>query len=81
MGWLLHNALLIQWFPPAAQYGLNQIPVHLADKLKGYLLGAHRLALSMIRATTEVFIHHCNYHCKSPLVPLGLTLRQGVKVG
>jgi len=80
MGWLLHSAGRIQWFPVAPPYSLNQIPVHLADKLKRYLLGAHGLALAMIRATTEVFIHHRDYHRKSPLITLGLTLRKGVKV-
>ena len=62
MGWLLHNAGNIQWFPAAAKYRLNQITVHLANELKRYLLRAHRFTLTMIRTTAEVFIHHCDNH-------------------
>ena len=74
VGWLLHNTRHIEWFPAAPPYSLNQITVHLADELDGYLFGAHGLAFSMIRATTEVFIHHCDNHAESPLITLRLTL-------
>jgi hypothetical protein len=80
MGWLLHNAGNIQWFPAAAKYRLNQITVHLANELKRYLLGAHRFTLTMIRTAAEVFIHHCDNHAERPLIALGLTLRKRVKV-
>jgi hypothetical protein len=62
----------------AAPCRSNQIAVHLSDELKGYLLGAHRFALAMIRATAEVFVHHRDHHAESPLVALGQTLRQRV---
>jgi hypothetical protein len=74
MGWLLHNAGHHQWFPPAAPYRFNQIPVHLSDELQGYLLGTHRLTFAVIGTTPEMFIHHRGHHCERPLITLGLTL-------
>jgi len=79
--WLLHNAGRDQWFSVAAQCRSNQIAVRRSDELKGYLLGAHRFTLAMIRATAEVFVHHRGDHAESALVALGLTLRKGVEVG
>jgi hypothetical protein len=81
MGWLLYNGGYNQWFPAATPCRSNQIAVHLSDELKGYLLGAHRFTLAMIRATAEVFVHHRHHHAESSLVALGLTLRKGVEVG
>jgi hypothetical protein len=81
VGWLLHNAGHNQWFPAAAPCRSNQITIHLSDELKGYLLGAHRFTLAMIRATAKVFVHHRDHHAENPLVALGLTLRKGVEVG
>ena len=80
MGWLLHDAGNVQWFPAATKYRLKQIAVHLADELKRYLLWTHGFTLTMIRTATEVFIHHGDNHAKSPLIALRLSLRKGVKV-
>ena len=42
--------------PVAVPRRSNQIAVRLSDELQGYLLGAHRFTIPMIRATAEVFI-------------------------
>src|ERR1700746_212141 len=74
---LLCNARYLQWFAAAAKYRLKQVTVHFANELKD-LLGANRLTLSMIGAAAKVFIHHRDHHTESPLIALGLTLRQRV---
>jgi hypothetical protein len=65
----------------AAPYRSHRIAVHLPDELEGDLLGAYGFTFAMIRATPEAFVRHCDHQAESPLIALGLTLRQRIEVG
>src|SRR5215472_17324436 len=79
--WFLHHGGDDQWLAVAAPYRAHQIAVHFTDELQRYLLGADCFTFTMVRATAEPFIGHCDHHAESPLVALGLTLRQRIQMG
>src|ERR1700674_4784461 len=64
----------------AMKSGVDQVAVHSSDKLDWNFLGAHGLALAMIRAASELFLGHRRDHVRRSLVALRLSLRKRIQM-
>ena len=80
MKWVLYHAGGHQGFSVSMPERSYQIAVHPADEFERYLLRTHYRALAMIRAAAEALVRHRGDHAESPLIALGLTLRQRIQM-